>query len=326
MPDRTTLEHQDRRLLSRFAIIACCLMWTIGSIADEPSSNADAVTPPRRVSCESLANVVQIHPQVLSGGAPENTAGFRELVDMGVKVIVSVDGAAPNVDVARGLGLRYIHLPIGYGGISEDRVHGLAKVLNEVDDVIYIHCHHGKHRAAAAAATACFSTGRISREQARETLNVAGTDTVYHGLFRAVEQAKRVSAAELSKLDIPLSEIAEVPAMAEAMADIGRTHARIEALARANWDAPRDHPDLAPRHEVRLLRQQLSELLRTHDMTSYPDDFQKRLKDSARVAQTLESVLTESEGATDDERRAKRATLVKRISQQCTDCHAKHRN
>ncbi|MEZ6081685.1 MAG: hypothetical protein R3C56_40245 [Pirellulaceae bacterium] len=58
---------------------------------------------------------------------PEGAAAFNELVQLGVKTIITVDGAQPDVATAKQFGLRYVHLPHGYDGIPENRVAELAK-------------------------------------------------------------------------------------------------------------------------------------------------------------------------------------------------------
>ena len=44
---------------------------------------------------------------------------MKRLADMGVKTILSVDGKTPDVEAAKKLGMRYVHVPIQYRGITE---------------------------------------------------------------------------------------------------------------------------------------------------------------------------------------------------------------
>src|SRR5262245_14725203 len=64
-------------------------------------------SPPKKVAAEHLPNPWRIHPKVISGGLPEGDAAFKELADLGVKTIISVDGAKPDVATAKKYGLRY---------------------------------------------------------------------------------------------------------------------------------------------------------------------------------------------------------------------------
>src|SRR5262245_55603645 len=82
---------------------------------------ANAVEP-TRLNSAYLPNAFRIHAKVMSGGLPAGEAAFAELAELGVKTIISVDGAKPDVMAAERHGLRYVHLPHGYDGISETRI------------------------------------------------------------------------------------------------------------------------------------------------------------------------------------------------------------
>ncbi len=142
------------------------------------------------VATKYLPNTIRVHSNVYSGGLPSGDAAFGELADFGIRTIISVDGAQPNVALAAKHGLRYVHLPHGYDGISEDRVNELAKAVKDLPGPIYIHCHHGKHRSPAAAAVACVAAGLVPDTQALAILKLAGTSRRYRGLYRSAENAK----------------------------------------------------------------------------------------------------------------------------------------
>ncbi|MEL6105462.1 MAG: hypothetical protein AAFU85_05485 [Planctomycetota bacterium] len=314
-------------VLTLFFSVAWCSLSAPDAGADEPPASASEYLHPRRLVSEFLPNLVQVHPRVLSGGLPADAKAFVELVDRKVRVIVSVDGAKPDVDIARAHGLRYIHLPIGYGGIHPARVMELAKVVHDYDDVIYIHCHHGKHRAAAAAAVACIASGRVEPDQAVEVLDVAGTDKVYQGLFRVVRQTQRVPDSELEALVVDYREIADVPPMAEAMATIEQTFVRVERLATDRQSLATEVSLMEARQDVRLLRQQLSELLRTQDMSEHAPGFRKRLHSSVSSVEKLEAMMVDEEAGDDSTLpRTRLLKQVQRISQSCVDCHTRHRD
>src|SRR5262245_34504268 len=73
-----------------------------------------------------LHNVHRITDKLLSGSRPEGDEGFRLLRDLGVKTVMSVDGARPEVERARKYGLRYVHLPFGYDGPPREQVWRVA--------------------------------------------------------------------------------------------------------------------------------------------------------------------------------------------------------
>ncbi|MEZ6069075.1 MAG: hypothetical protein R3C10_02145 [Pirellulales bacterium] len=172
---------------------SCCCAESPGAATagptEAPNGTADAPTTatPRRKRAH-LPNAVQLHPRVISGGLPEGDAAFAELEQLGVKTIISVDGAKPDVQAAARHGLRYVHLPHGYDGIPEERGRELAKAVRELDGPIYIHCHHGKHRSPAAATVACVSTGLLPANEAVAVLKLAGTSPNYRGLYESAER------------------------------------------------------------------------------------------------------------------------------------------
>ena len=84
-----------------------------------------------------------------------------ELARLGVKTIVNVDGATPKLEMAQKYGLDYIHIPIGYDGITAEQSAAMVRVMREREGPFYFHCHHGKHRGPTAAAVAL--AGRCRR-------------------------------------------------------------------------------------------------------------------------------------------------------------------
>ncbi len=87
-----------------------------GSALSEPRSQNSA-TDPGPLEMPGLHNVYRLTEQLLSGSSPEGEEGFRSLEKLGVKTILTVDGARPDVALAHKHGLRYVHLPIGYDGV-----------------------------------------------------------------------------------------------------------------------------------------------------------------------------------------------------------------
>src|SRR5262245_58106552 len=132
-----------------------------GRQTPSPPIADDRPYQPTKVAAAHLPNAYQIHAKVISGGLPEGDTAFQELADLGVKTIISVDGATPDIETAKKHGLRYVHLPHGYDGIPRSRANELAKAVRDLPGPIYIHCHHGKHRSPAAATVACVAAGLV---------------------------------------------------------------------------------------------------------------------------------------------------------------------
>ena len=80
---------------------------------------APAWSGARPVEAAGLHNVFQLNERLYSGGGPEGDSGFASLKKLGVKTVISVDGARPDVARARAHGLRYVHVPIGYRGVPQ---------------------------------------------------------------------------------------------------------------------------------------------------------------------------------------------------------------
>ena len=91
--------------------------------------------------------------RVYSGGQPEGDEAFATLRKLGVKTLISVDGTKPDVERAAKFGLRYVHIPHGYAGISSNTAARLAKAAATVEGPIFVHCHRGKHRGPKRPAT-----------------------------------------------------------------------------------------------------------------------------------------------------------------------------
>ena len=93
-----------------------------------------------------LHNVRRVTDSILVGSEPGGEEAFRSLQSLGVQVILSVDGAAPNLELARKYGMRYIHIPIGYDGIDQQSALAMTRVARDIRGPLYVHCHHGRHR------------------------------------------------------------------------------------------------------------------------------------------------------------------------------------
>ena len=300
------------------------------NLAQDRTSNAElesTTNGPHKLSAKHLPNAIQIHDKVISGGQPDGEQAFRELKELGVKTIISVDGAKPELALAKKFGLRYVHLPHGYNGIVQERVAELAKAVREFDGPIYIHCHHGKHRSPAAAAAACVSAGMVEPAASLAILTLAGTNKNYRGLFQSVESAQRIPDAMLDALQVNFLELAQLPPMAEAMVELEHTHDHLKQLAAAGWQTMPNHPDLDPVHEALLLQEHFTEMLRMEVISKQPEGFRSMLKESESDAQQLEDAIRQLD------RSANSNTILRsivepfnRIGENCTACHRQYRD
>lgn len=278
---------------------------------------------PRQLAEQTLPNALQLNDRLISGGQPEGEAAFARLRELGVRTIISVDGATPAVATAEKYGLRYVHLPHGYDGITPERAAELAKAVRDLPGPIYIHCHHGKHRSPAAAATACRALGWLDAEQAAGILKLAGTSPHYLGLFAAVRETVPLNSTALDRLSVEFRPIEPLPEVAEAMVAMERHFDRLEQLAENGWQTLPQHPDLKSAHEALLLREQFTELLRTESVQAEPAAYREQLSAGEQIARQLEELL----GRPWEEKLELpvRKTLEK-LHANCTSCHRQFRD
>lgn len=294
----------------------------------EQSANDDTQPQrPEKLAAEHLPNPVRVHEKVISGGLPAGDAAFAELKSLGVKTVISVDGATPDVERAKKYGLRYVHLPHGYDGIGQQRTKELAKAVRELEGPIYIHCHHGKHRSPAAASVACVAAGLISPKEALPILEVAGTSESYRGLYESAQSARPFDESLLDELEVEFCEIVEIPPIAEAMVAIGHTHDHLAKIAAAGWKTPPEHPDLKPAHEALLLREHFTEMLRTGYVAEQPAEFRALLRQGEQAAGQLETQLRAwKESGAQAKPPQQLQQSANRIRANCKACHQQYRD
>lgn len=315
----------------RFGWIPLLVVLNLASVYSQQSNPASRPpgleTLPVRLESNHVPNPVMLHPKVISGGLPEDEGAFRELLQWGVRTIISVDGAKPDVQIARKYGLRYVHLPHGYDGIPKDRALELAKAVRELPGPIYIHCHHGKHRSPVAATVACVAAGLVPPAKAISILELAGTNENYRGLFRSAREAEPIEPAELDQLRVQFRETVEVPPMAEAMVQLDQTYENLNQIAASDWRTPAKHPDLTPAHQALLLREHFAELIRTPDAQSRPKQFLDLLRESEDASKSLEQLLHQRKPMSKTEAAPARAIVyLKQISDNCKSCHIRYRD
>lgn len=283
---------------------------------------------PERIEDDHLPNAFRIHPNVISGGAPDGDQAFASLSELGVKTIISVDGARPDVDLAKKYGLRYVHMPHGYDGVPEHRAKELAKAVRDLPGPVYFHCHHGKHRSPAAAAVACIALGILKADEGQEVLRTAGTSANYRGLFDSVESARQVDAELLDELDAAFPETTDIPALADAMVAIERTNDHVQLFSRSGWKQMSKHPDLDAAHEALLLREQYTELLRTDEVRNESKRFRQLMAEGERAARALEETLqTRAAGeATETDSLKIADSALAAVNQNCVACHREFRD
>jgi hypothetical protein len=293
----------------------------------DPLDQPAAGFVPQKVEAAHLPNPWRIHPKVISGGLPEGDAAFAELARLGVKTVVSVDGARPDVVTAKRHGIQYVHLPHGYDGVPALRMQELAKVVRDYPGPVFIHCHHGKHRSPAAAAVACVGAGLLAPADAEPVLVAAGTSAGYKGLYESARTARKFESRLLDELASGFPESARLPPFAEAMVALEHTHDHLQQIAAAGWKTPPDHPALEPAHQALLLREHFTEMLRTAHVKEQPEKFQTLLQGSETAAQQLEDALKawKASGMSGAPPEAAEQAFAA-VSASCKSCHVTYRD
>jgi hypothetical protein len=288
-----------------------CQLEQTAATAPEPA--------PAEIKAEGLHNVLRITDKLLSGSSPDGEEGFRSLQALAVKTVISVDGSRPDLDTAHKYGLHYVHLPIGYDGMTRQRALQIAKAVRDLPGLVYIHCHHGQHRgpAAAAAAHLCLD-GKCTVEQAVAEMRRAGTDPHYTGLYEFPKTLARPTAQELDSVPADFPEAASVPDVVQIMVAIDGRWDNLKRAKEAGWKTPPDHLDLDPAHEALQLVEQFREASRLKQSAERSDEFRRWLATVEADATGLERALRTDHTAAD--------TSFAKVGAMCVQCHAKYRD
>lgn len=271
-----------------------------------------------------LHHVITINDRLYCGGTPQGDDGFSSLAKLGVRTVISVDGATPDAELARKFGLRYVHLPIGYDGLSRQQTVRIARAARELPSPIYLHCHHGRHRGPAAAAIALLATDpQACTNDALHLLKLAGTDSRYAGLFDSVRGFTPLTERERAAPLLPWRESVEADGIRQAMVAIDQTWDHLGRARAAGWKQPPDRPGLDPAHEALQLVEHVRELRRLPEVAAYPDRFRHGLSEKEANAEELERLLRAPLPARDV---ARLEVVYQRVADQCTHCHSRYRD
>ncbi len=306
-----------------FAVVFVVVLQSCTSIPHVLSRiEAPGLEATRPEHFAGLHQVVAYREGFYSGGMPEGKEGFDSLAAMGIKTIISVDGAVPDVAAARARGMKYIHLPIGYNGFDETRRLQIIKAstMHLDEGPVYLHCHHGKHRSAAAVGSVVVAMGWMTPEQARERMDISEISPKYRGLIQCVQNSKPVDSATLASLSGEFPEVAQPETFVEAMVRMDEVIEHLKHLKTTQWKPSSEHPDLVPAAEAGRLANLLRVSAGGKRAQREGWDFTKGLMDNEDAASTLEELIIAS---ADPE-------LInaqfQRVEQSCKKCHEQFRD
>ncbi|CAN5389483.1 hypothetical protein BH10PLA2_BH10PLA2_12960 [soil metagenome] len=306
-------------------LIGVILLTGTAILAAAPIQKFKAQKSKDQLDWAGLHNVQHFTDKLVSGSSPEGDAGFFSLQKLGVKTIISVDGAQPDVERARKFGMRYVHIPVGYDGVPLESALKMARATRDLPGPIYIHCHHGLHRGpAAAAAIHLILEPGCSVETVVAQMKRAGTDPKYAGLYAAQAKIREIGKVDLDKVPAEFPEAQKPAGFTKAMVEVDEQWDKLKLIKAAGWKTPKANPDLSPAHESLLLMEQFREAARLPSIQAKPDDFRKWLSEAEQQAKKLETLLASKPGSAVDTTAATKAFSA--IAATCTRCHAKYRD
>lgn len=274
------------------------------------SENVNVQKTFQSLSRPGLQNVFQVDDRIYSGSTPEGKKGFEVLKKMGIKTIVSVDGVTPKLKLAKETGINYVHIPIGYDGISHEAGLAFARVSRDLQGSIYIHCHHGRHRGPAAAAIVGLCRGSFDKKQAFLFLEQAGTSKAYAGLWRDIG-GFQVPSPNIKLPNLVAS--AKVDPMVTAMVNINDQFEQLELLSAS------ESPDEKETLQIILLLQEGFHETSRKYASDYDETFKKWLNESEAHFKRLGTAIRKG----DQEQIVSR---LKSLKSQCKRCHQKYRD
>ena len=278
----------------------------------------DSKTP---FTYEGLSQVVYFQKDIISGAKPEGSDGFVSLKLLNVHTIICVDGVVPDVKTAKLNGIKTVHLPLKYVAPSDEQIFDLATVVvrGRKHGNVYIHCHQGKHRSAAAAAIVSIALGNLTLEEATERMLVSETSHAYEGLWNAVEQTKGIDVSVLlSNGKVYPSAIAP-EGMTNLMIALDEVFDNLQGIQHAHWQSPKEHPDLVGASEAGVIADIFRTIQLNKETNDFSTDFETQVVNAIHQASGLEEALLQN--LPEIELNA----YWQRVEQSCIDCHAKFR-
>ena len=308
--------HMKYTAIIGITLFGSLLAWgcTNNKANPEPEHDAHAQEP-----ISTLHMLFQLDENLYSGGEPKGRKAYEQLSSLGIQTVISVDAVAPDKALADEFGIRVVHLPIGYDGISSERSIQFAHAIATLPSPIYIHCHHGKHRGPAAIAVGAIGAGTMTHMQAHQFMTLVGTSLDYPGLWRAVQNARPLNDTYLLNDQIDLPEQADIGDFLAAMSEIDRLDELLWLCAENSFTAPNDHPDLAPAslagHIHNLLRQLETDKLTVQEGVI----FAELMIESRDLASSLETQITMND--------IENAMIsMTTLSESCIRCHERFRD
>lgn len=316
--------HATPRHLRNLGILLTTGLLSLSScLSNRAMPTVEIVTPTTTqktaIDLPGIHNLVTYVDGMLCGGVPEGAEGFATLAQLGVKTVISVDGATPDLKNAKANGLRYVHLPISYDTVTIERQTQIAQAIVNVERPIYVHCHHGKHRSGAGLGTALVRAGILSVEEVSKRMGVSGTAASYTGLWEAVRAAQPLGEQQLQADPASFPSITKVTGLVATMAEMDQVLDLVRQSHSAKWRAPDDHPDLVAAKETARLAVLMASLRDDAESKAYPADYQQMLEHSIELSEQLDESVQAGNFI-------QAAQQLSSLRKSCKACHRSYRN
>jgi protein tyrosine phosphatase (PTP) superfamily phosphohydrolase (DUF442 family) len=269
-----------------------------------------------------LPNAYRFSSRLISGGPPQGEAGFQALRSLGVKTIISVDGAPPETAPADALNIACVHLPIPYREVPKDRALEIAKALRDLPGPVYLHCSNGTARAPAAAGVVSVMLGEMSPQDACDALKSIGVLPGYSGLYASVLNATKVGKEPLDALNVNFTARAPITPLIQSMVAMEKVWSRIEMAQQLEWTIPESRKDLKPEEDMLQL---IDCLIDAGKLDEIATDTKKQaiLADGEKWAAVLRR--TWKKDAQTPHRSEELNAAFKGVLSSCYDCHTQYR-
>lgn len=304
---------QSLRSALLFVLVVASAWW--GNLSAQPQSPP----PYRPMQLQGLDNVYAVAGRFFSGSVPQTDADFALLQKLGVKTILSVDGAAPDVERATTFGLHYVHIPFGYDGIPATNVVRLVRAAQVLTGPVYVHCHHGKHRGPAAVAVMCEGVAGWDASLAERWMKLAGTATNYAGLYKSASTFQAPTPEMLAAVATNFPSRVAVTPLAGIMVQIDHRWDELKLAQKQDFPTPAATTAL-----------QLQELFHEAHRTGTGTGRGERFESALQAADSIASDLTQRLTALDTQRSTDRvnasADALRAAAKSCAACHRNFRD
>ncbi|MBL4847770.1 MAG: cytochrome c [Planctomycetes bacterium] len=263
----------------------------------------------------AIPNYHQWSARLAQGGEPGGEEGYAALAARGVSLVLSVDGVPPDPAAAARQGLKVVHVPIGYDGISDAQALQILRAFaDSPQGVVYVHCHQGRHRGPAAAALLRIAYGGVTPGEAVAGLRESGCSPRYQGLYTAVQGFEPPGPQSVAAIAAPAKAVPPQGTRA-AMVELNAFWGKLETARKAGWPESAS-PQADPAHLATLVWEGLREMRR---VAARGPAFDALGADAEVSARELRDALEAK-----DTKAASEAAGV--LADRCDTCHADFRN